>query len=73
MAAQRGREGNGEAPALEMAVNSIYYSRDEGGTCPALALGLPSLGLSCCCALAEALVGSAGACGEQGMGFLCLP
>lgn len=56
-----------------MAVNSIYYSRDEGGTCPALALGLPSLGLSCCCALAEALVGSAGACGEQGMGFLCLP
>ncbi|XP_027312117.3 docking protein 1 [Anas acuta] len=29
VAAQRGREGNGEAPALEMAVNSIYYSRDE--------------------------------------------
>ncbi|KAM9378038.1 docking protein 1 [Phaethornis superciliosus] len=24
-----GREGSGEAPALEMAVNSIYYSRDE--------------------------------------------
>ncbi|XP_008638116.2 PREDICTED: docking protein 1, partial [Corvus brachyrhynchos] len=26
---QYGREGSGEAPALEMAVNSIYYSRDE--------------------------------------------
>ncbi|XP_072718773.1 docking protein 1 isoform X1 [Ciconia boyciana] len=29
VAARRGREGSGEAPALEMAVNSIYYSRDE--------------------------------------------
>ncbi|XP_065693929.2 docking protein 1 isoform X1 [Patagioenas fasciata] len=29
MVAQRGREGSGEAPALEMAVNSIYCSRDE--------------------------------------------
>ncbi|XP_051475467.1 docking protein 1 [Apus apus] len=29
MAARRGREGSEEAPALEMAVNSIYYSRDE--------------------------------------------
>ncbi|KAM8808518.1 docking protein 1 [Eudromia elegans] len=28
-AARRGREGSGEAPTLEMAVNSIYYSRDE--------------------------------------------
>ncbi|XP_064360016.1 docking protein 1 isoform X2 [Dromaius novaehollandiae] len=28
-AARRGREGGGEGPALEMAVNSIYYSRDE--------------------------------------------
>ncbi|XP_064005150.1 docking protein 1 isoform X1 [Pogoniulus pusillus] len=28
-AAQRGRKVSGEAPALEMAVNSIYYSRDE--------------------------------------------
>ncbi|KAM6132509.1 LOW QUALITY PROTEIN: docking protein 1 [Pterocles gutturalis] len=27
--ARRGREGSGEALALEMAVNSIYYSRDE--------------------------------------------
>ncbi|KAL2305514.1 hypothetical protein Nmel_007502 [Mimus melanotis] len=26
---QYGREGTGESPALEMAVNSIYYSRDE--------------------------------------------
>ncbi|KAM6071788.1 docking protein 1 isoform 1-T1 [Theristicus caerulescens] len=29
VAARRGREGSEEAPALEMAVNSIYYSRDE--------------------------------------------
>ncbi|XP_074888220.1 docking protein 1 isoform X2 [Buteo buteo] len=28
-AARRGREGSGQAPTLEMAVNSIYYSRDE--------------------------------------------
>ncbi|XP_061299127.1 docking protein 1 [Pezoporus flaviventris] len=32
VAAQRGREGSGEAPALQMAVNSIYYSRDEVNT-----------------------------------------
>ncbi|XP_069712823.1 docking protein 1 [Phaenicophaeus curvirostris] len=29
VAAQHGREGSGDTPALEMAVNSIYYSRDE--------------------------------------------
>ncbi|XP_051628607.1 docking protein 1 [Manacus candei] len=29
MVAQHGREGSEEVPALEMAVNSIYYSRDE--------------------------------------------
>ncbi|CAN0098127.1 unnamed protein product [Bubo scandiacus] len=32
VAARRGREDSGEAPALEMAVNSIYYSRDEVNT-----------------------------------------
>ncbi|XP_068800136.1 docking protein 1 [Struthio camelus] len=32
VAARRGREGDGEAPALEMAVNSIYYSREEANT-----------------------------------------
>ncbi|XP_023803651.1 docking protein 1-like, partial [Cyanistes caeruleus] len=29
MVSQYGREGSGEPPALEMAVNSIYYTRDE--------------------------------------------
>ncbi|XP_074677736.1 docking protein 1 [Strix aluco] len=32
MVARCGREDSGEAPALEMAVNSIYYSRDEVNT-----------------------------------------
>ncbi|XP_030804331.1 docking protein 1 [Camarhynchus parvulus] len=29
LVSQHGREGSGESPALEMAVNSIYYTRDE--------------------------------------------
>ncbi|XP_039580730.1 docking protein 1 [Passer montanus] len=32
LVSQYGREGSGESPALEMAVNSIYYSRDEVNT-----------------------------------------
>jgi len=52
-----------------MAVNSIYYSRDEGGVLLLLSLPWAILLPSPC----WAPTGSAARCWEQGVGFLYLP